>query len=552
MIKLSLNPIVAIGALFFVLFVHSDVPTASPGASTLAEIESKARQIKQNEDRIAEMSRLMNESIQEENRKLAAMSSDIFHLESNRFSELYDAMEEKRAEIENSRLWINRRNSAQSGWKEHNPGRCSAGGPPPICEVDHWYRVSVSEAMQEYNRMLQEELNKYKNQIEQKFDSDLAAKKKALQDFQYGENEFVRRRNDWARQIEQLRVNNDDLRQQITRLSQIYRDNVVKGAESMTLPWARNLMGLVAEKHFFELRIDIAKVRLQDLQVELSEAITKAKNKIVEEENAKIEKNNQRVLQLNTELTTLEKAYSDRRVNLMNTRFPLNSRYTEVRGMLMNRNLRTAEEIVELEAEEKDLNQRISEIDDELNKLEVDYQSRRKANRDEALRLDQESFQFRVGISAKQSSAEELVRRAFSTRDKLLNDAIAARVNGLQNNDALTRQRFDEYNTYMLQYDNVLNNERIRLLQACQLAGASCYGADTGSAVATIWNNSSSCVQAMENNRNMGTYYGCDREAPMYQQAFNGHINGLSDSDIQAAQRSNTKTRFNNILDTIN
>lgn len=548
----SIQPVISILVIVIATLFSSDVPTASPGASTLAEIESKARQIKQNEDRIAEMSRLMNESIEQERQKLAQMSSEVFHLENNRYAELSNRMADKQAEIENSTLWTNRRNSAQSGWKEYSPGSCSAGGPPPICVVDHWYRVSVSEAMQEYNRMLQEELNKYRNQIEGQYNSDLSAKKNALQQFQYGENEFVRRRNDWARQIEQLRVNNDDLRQQITRLSQIYRDNVVKGAESMTLPWARNLMALVAEKHFFELRIDIAKVRLQDLQVELSEAITKAQNKIVEEENAKIEKNNQRILQLNTELTTLENAYNERRVFLMNSRFPLNSRYTEVRGMLMNRSLRTAEEIVELEAEEKDLNQRISEIDNELNKLEVDYQTRRKANRDESLRLDQESFQIRVGVPAKQSQAEELVKRAFSTRDKLLNDAIAARITGLQNNDALTRQRIDEYNDYMLQYDRVLNNERIRLLNACQMAGASCYGSDTGSAVATIWNNSYSCVQAMENNRNMGTYYGCDREAPLYQQAFNGHVNGLSDSDIQAAQRSNTKTRFNNILDTIN
>ncbi len=548
----SIKPVISILVLVIATLFSSDVPTASPGASTLAEIESKARQIAQNEDRIAEMSRLMNESIQQESRKLAEMSSEVFHLENNRSSELANRMSDKRAELENSTLWTNRRNSAQSGWKEHNPGTCGAGGPPPICPVDHWYRVSTSEAMQEYNRMLQEELNKLRNQIENQYNSDLNAKKSALQQFQYGENEFVRRRNDWARQIENLRNQNDRLRQEITRLSQVYRENVVKGAESMTLPWARNLMGLVAEKHFFELRIDIARVRLQDLQVELSEAINTTRNKIVEEENAKIEKNNQRVLQLNSELTTLENAYSERRNFLMNTRYPLNTRYTEVRGMLLNRNLRTAQEIVDLEAEEKDLDQRLSEIDNELNKLEVDYQSRRKANRDESLRLDQESFQIRVGIPAKQSTAEELVRRAFSTRDKILNDAIAARVTGLQNNDALTKQRINEYNDYMLQYDRVLERERIRLLNACQMAGASCYGSDTGSAVATIWDNSYSCVQAMENNRNMGTYYGCDREAPLYQQAFNGHVNGLSDSDIQAAQRSNTKTRFNNILDTIN
>jgi hypothetical protein len=550
--RFSLKPVVSILVLFATILLGIDVPTSSPGASTLAEIESKARQISQNEERIAEMTRLMNESIEQERQKLAQMSSEVFNLETNRVSELANRLSDKRAELENSTLWTNRRNSAQSGWREHNPGTCGAGGPPPICPVDHWYRVSTSEAMQEYNRMLQEELNKFRNQIESQYNADLTSKKNALQQFQYGENEFVRRRNDWDRQINNLRNQNDQLRQDITRLSQVYKDKVVQGAEAMTLPWARNLMGLVAEKHFFELRIDIAKVRLQDLQVELSEAVSKAREKVMEEENAKIEKNNQRVFQLNTELTTIDNTYNERRNYLNGIRYPINSRYTEVRGMLMNRNLRTSDEITSLESEERDLNRRLSEIDNEINKLEVDSQARRKANRDEIVRLDQESFQIRMNISTKQSTAEEQVKRAFSTRDKILNDAIAARVTSLQNNDRLTKQRMNEYNDYMLRYDRVLEGERNRLLTACRTAGASCYGHDTGSAVATIWNNSSSCVQAMENKRNMGTYYGCDREAPLYQQAYNGHINGLSDSDIQAAQRSSTRTRFNSILDTIN
>jgi hypothetical protein len=34
----------------------------------------------------------------------------------------------------------NRACSAKLGWVEYNPGECKAGGPPPICPVNHWYR----------------------------------------------------------------------------------------------------------------------------------------------------------------------------------------------------------------------------------------------------------------------------------------------------------------------------------------------------------------------------------------------------------------------------
>lgn len=43
---------------------------------------------------------------------------------------------------------VNRYCSARIGWREHRPGDCSAGGPPPICPVNyHWYRVSPQEGL---------------------------------------------------------------------------------------------------------------------------------------------------------------------------------------------------------------------------------------------------------------------------------------------------------------------------------------------------------------------------------------------------------------------
>lgn len=42
--------------------------------------------------------------------------------------------------------------SHRSGWIEWKPGTCEAGGPPPICPVQHWHRVDLNEAIAEYDR----------------------------------------------------------------------------------------------------------------------------------------------------------------------------------------------------------------------------------------------------------------------------------------------------------------------------------------------------------------------------------------------------------------
>ena len=38
---------------------------------------------------------------------------------------------------------VNEYCSHKSGWTEFNPGACNAGGPPPICTANHWYKDPV-------------------------------------------------------------------------------------------------------------------------------------------------------------------------------------------------------------------------------------------------------------------------------------------------------------------------------------------------------------------------------------------------------------------------
>ena len=50
----------------------------------------------------------------------------------------------RRRDIANWDRVSNRTCSHMLGWVEKNPGTCRAGGPPPICPVDHWTRVPTS------------------------------------------------------------------------------------------------------------------------------------------------------------------------------------------------------------------------------------------------------------------------------------------------------------------------------------------------------------------------------------------------------------------------
>ena len=55
----------------------------------------------------------------------------------------------KQEDIKNWEKLSNQLCSAKTGWVEINPGTCSAGGPPPICKVDHWIQ-KPAEAMAQF------------------------------------------------------------------------------------------------------------------------------------------------------------------------------------------------------------------------------------------------------------------------------------------------------------------------------------------------------------------------------------------------------------------
>lgn len=530
----------------------SQVSDRTAGHSTLLEIEGRARQIDQNENRMRELNGLIAQSITEEQNRLNQMTREINELELKRGSEIQNALNAKRNEIENATVWRNRRQSAQSGWKEYRPGTCNAGGPPPICPYNHWYRVSVDEAMREYNRMVQDELDKVRGNIERDYDRQLQNRRDARQKFQFEDNEFSRRRADWHRQLNQLQAQNNNHRDEIARLSRVYRENVVKGVENMTMPWISELMRLVAEKHFLELRIDIVKVRQQDLKAEQSDAEHQARVRVQEETEKLVAERNNRIAVYSRDLQQLDIDYREKLGELQRNRGSILTDLRTVEEKLRNRNSLSNDEITVLEVEERQLRRDLDSVDGEIRNLNTSAQREGDRLRTTITNLRNDIWQINIDQPAKQRDAVERVQLAFQTREKILNDAIDARVMNLRNNIETTRTRLTDANSKMRAFDAVMEAEKNRLINACRSAGASCFGYDTPAAGMHVWSSSESCVGAMESLRNQGVYYGCEREAPVYRQAYNSRVNGLSDSDIQALNRRTTQTRFNTILNSIN
>jgi hypothetical protein len=57
----------------------------------------------------------------------------------------------KRQDSANAQSIINNYCAHMRGWVEYHPGTCQAGGPPPICPVNHWYQSPYQATQDFYN-----------------------------------------------------------------------------------------------------------------------------------------------------------------------------------------------------------------------------------------------------------------------------------------------------------------------------------------------------------------------------------------------------------------
>lgn len=493
------------------------------GASTVTSIESKASQIAKYDEDIAKLNRMHLESYSAEQERLLELKRELAALIDEKavsLSEMRSGRFCNGCDRTASQLKMEGIYDVEQHFYEN--GGTHPGDPQQIADKEA-----------EYDRMI-------------------AAKEAEIKAFEEGENEFSRKRMEWGQQMDRLRDNADRLRQEITELSKSYKDKVLDQAKAMHRTWVGSLMSLVAEKHYREDQINILQVKIADLAQEETKAKAEFEDKLRRKNEEGIQELNNKIANNEARAVSVEQNYTAR-VDPLEQELPgLRSRLIQVEVELTNINL-SEEDRKLLETEKANLEQKIGSAENLLEEYRVSYEN-------EIARLEQENVGFRDEIwKLKTSSFSEQLQkglenlaRAFQMKRNIFNDAIAGNTTTLNEVGQELNVRTDEFRKKNSEYIGEVDAERIRMMNACSQAGASCYGTDAVLAVAGNWNKVSGCVGQMDSAQHSGDpVYGCEEESAIYLQHYRSKKSGMSDSDKEALSRNTVRTRYDMILNKI-
>jgi hypothetical protein len=522
------------------------------GSGTLSQIESLAQKELANSEKVAELNRKHMDTYVLEDLKLKRLEGELREAEKKQLQTemaVEDELAAKLDEIENSSSWINRRESAQRGYKEYNPGRCSAGGPPPICVQDHWYRVSYDEAMREYNALVERELDKIRDK-KTRADIALRDKKEELTEFQFGENEFAKKRDDINDDMNEILSENSDIRSEIERLSKVYVDKVTQEAESKQNSDLKLWLNTIAQKHYTELKIGILEAKIGELNDEEIEAIEQLKDRLRKENDQEITKREQSINIIKTELNAFLK-YTDDEIKADESK--LRNKRTELREtelQLEKKATLPAEEVQRLETLQLKLESEIAQLEQSIESRETNQKFEKSKKEAEIKVLDDEIWDLKINLPSLLLEEENDLKDAFAAKREILEDAIEGRKLKLESIEQELRDHEGAFRSKVSAYENMLEPERRRLLDACSKSGCSCWGAGIVGDVWSIANSLISCAFQLEND---SMYYtGCEEASQSYRSDYNRLMNGISDRDLGVLRRQNSQYQFDKLLKKFN
>ncbi len=534
--------------IFFIFFTYFKSTAQTAGSGTLSTIESLVQKEIENSKQVGELNRKHADTYISEDLKQKRLIEELADLEkkkSDNDEAVKGLMQAKLDEIENGQAWKNRRASAQSGWKEKNPGACGAGGPPPICPVDHWYRVSVSEAMAEYNALVEKELDKVRNQTT-KYDKPLSNKRAELQDFQFGENEFYKKRKQLTEDMNKLTSENTDIREEIAKLSKVYVTKIEAEIKSTQNAYIRDLMNEIATSHYTIVKIGIIEVKIIELNEEERKAEADLRDKLTKQNDKKIEEQKNLALLKSNELIDLE-TNTNAKVSELNTKLAKSKRELyDIEQDLKLTDL-SIDRKNNLEARKSDLSSLIGSIESQIESLNSNYISKKSVLDGEILKHKNESWNLLVNLPSLITKAVEALKEAYTVKREILEDALAGRKAKLITvNENIPLQK-DIFRKKAKAYADLVEPERIRLMDACKESGASCWGSDiTGK----IWQHTNmllDCAASVENKSIM--YTGCEEASSHYNSYYQSLMSGVSDEDLGKLIRSNPSNQYKKILE---
>lgn len=510
--------------LFFVLLFTFKGMSQSNGYSILTTIETKANKIEDNNQKVSLYNRQHHQSYVDEARVLDSLKNELAwqKAENERIME----------ELKNGRFCNGCSQTASqlrnNGVTNVNDHFNKNGGtrPPRQSEID------AKEA----------ELERLTTAIEVQ-----------LEKFKTGNNRFSQLREALDNKMNNLRSNSDNLRSEIQSMSKQYKEVVVQEGKQLTSTYLNELMHILANKHFVENRIDIALVKLTDLAAEEVKAVEKSNHKIrsqVEDEKKKL---SSEIILAKNRFAQLKDAFRLKMNEILSDLAIMERELSSLKSQLQSTPASKTNDIKALETQIQETDSKAASIRMQIKALQTEYEKHKLNSEAEIKKLSDDSWNLTINLSRIQQDAVNVVKQGFIVKRKALNDVKNARSTSLQEVGSELINRKSALRNKFMEYSRALDGERIRLINSCQKAGASCYGFDTQGTVVSNWNIAEGCVGEIDAAKNSkDPMYGCTEEYSVYKLAYASFMSGVSDSDMDALKRRNGQTQFDMILRKIN
>lgn len=480
-------------------------------AGYVSQIEAKARQIL-----------ALERDIESLKSKLPAMEAAAREKIATANARLAEALDK----IKNDPAWQARLETAQRGWEEYVPGRCSAGGPPPKCPENHWFRTSVRDAMAKYEE--------YKN-------SFLKPYRQAVERAKSDRSEFQRLEAELQKKQGQL----PDLRREIVELSRKYDVATKESAEERAARYAQKLVRILSEWHYQEMISTKYDHRIaennQTETIKMAEAVDKV-TKDVENMASKID----------SDIRQLERDYQDKirsqeiEIERVNSEMSVLQSKIKTKESEINFFKGTDTERLKLENDLKLLRDEFYAARSRKEQMEQMIKQWEKQSYDEKSLLSKKMFDFRHDAGRLKAEARKIVADAFSEKRKILQ---ASKDASLAREAVLSKSyRTEELETDRAykQFANHVEDERQRMLAACRSVSTSCYGVNVTGDVHLAWNKAKGCAADIHRVKGGdGVIYGCHDLTKFYA----GLVNWSSDS--RSSREQFEMQSFENRLDNL-
>lgn len=537
---------------FWIIFLSSDIIGQTYGSGTVAHIELLAKEIQENNIRIKDNDAEYRDTYDDEAKEKSRLEQQVSEAINRRDQEqgaMSQRLKDKEYEIENETSWVNRRKSAESGWKEYNPGTCSAGGPPPICSADHWFQVSVREAMAEYEALKQKTLDAIKASI-RNYDDNITNARNSVANFLVW-NEFMSKRTQLEKENKRLHAENNDKRALIVRLSLQYRQEIINETKTKIKTLCSETLNLAAQMNFIALRIDILNVKVRDVQAQEKIALVALENKIRQQNDIDVSAEEKKVTQYRTEIQKVLQQFN------LESRAPESklSALVKQRGVLEDQiNHTVSMEVAKLAQLQEQLiavKTSIENTEAYLEKLKTDFNEKNRwLNEQIDISINRKSTLI-LDLYKRIDSAVTVLKNAYTSKKDILNSTIDLRKQALITTGRNLSHKKDELDQQFKKYLTLVEGERRRILESCSYAGAGCGGADTYAAASALWSESMGCISIMEGGHAKDPGYGCAEESTLYLSYFNALMQGLSPEDNNALQRKTSNTKYDAIIEKV-